>query len=113
MKIEMSSAYQKGIKKCKKRNWDTDLLADILQSYVSKEGFDSYETIKYHDHNLQGNWKGHREFHPYGKQHNWVVVYHVEPGVLVLDATDSDKVLVLDDTGSHDEVFGEILTATH
>ena len=106
MKIRMESAYMRGIKRCKKRNWDLALLDSILDSYLSKNGFSDEEIIKYHDHALKGKWKGHREFHPYGKRHNWVVVYHIENDNLVLDAVGDDRILVLDDTGTHDEVFG-------
>lgn len=106
MKIEPRPAYLKGRKKCQKRNWDLDLLDSIVASYADNGGFSDEQIIKYHDHALKGRWKGYREFHPYGKRHNWVVVYHIENDNLVLDAVGDGRILVLDDTGTHDEVFG-------
>lgn len=106
MKIRMEPTFIRGKKKCKKRHWDLNLLDNIIASYLSKGGFSKEETIKYADHLLKGEWKNHREFHPYGHHHDWVVVYHIEGDKIVLDATGDKKTLVLDATGSHDEVFG-------
>lgn len=106
MRIETRPAYQRGLRKCKKRHWNLDILDQILMNFVEHKGFTSEEIIKYKDHALEGEWKGHREFHPLGRHHDWVVIYHVEQDTLILDDIQSEDVLVLDDTGSHDEVFG-------
>lgn len=106
MRIEAEPAYKRGRRKCEKRNWSLKLLDSILSNYVANKGFNEAEIIKYHDHALKGKWKGHREFHPYGRSHNWIVVYHIENDTIVLDDTGDGSVLVLDHTGSHDEVFG-------
>ena len=55
---------------------------------------------------MSGNWEGYREFHPKGKRSDWVVVYHIEEDKLVLYDTGDTKTMVLDDTGTHDEIFG-------
>lgn len=109
MKIEYSSAFRRDRKRCKKRHWDLDFLDSIVASYVTNNGFTDEEIIKYHDHSLKGEWKEHREFHPYGRHHDWIVVYHIEGNKLVLDATGDQSTFVLDRTGSHDEIFGEDL----
>ena len=47
------------------------------------------------DHDLTGNWRGHRECHI---QPNWLLIYRVEGDVLVL---------TLSRTGTHSDLFGK------
>ena len=107
MKIEVSKAYVKGLRKCAKRGWSIDKLDSILTNYINNHGFSADEIIKYHDHKLQGVWSSFREFHPYGRHHDWVVIYHLDDNRIVLDDTGSEEILHLDATGSHDDVFGD------
>jgi len=46
---------------------------------------------KYHDHQLSGNWKGHRDCHI---EPDWILIYRI--------TTDD---LFLERTGSHSELF--------
>ena len=48
---------------------------------------------KYQDHNLTGNWIGHRECHI---EPDWLLVYYIEGDLLVLTLTR---------TGSHSDLF--------
>ena len=47
------------------------------------------------NHNLTGNWRGHRECHI---QPDWLLIYRVEGDVLVL---------TLSRTGTHSDLFGK------
>lgn len=111
MKIEYTKTFQRGLKRCRKRGWTVSELEPILEVLISR-GFSHDEVIKYHDHMLTNNLSGHRAFHPRGRSHNWVVIYHYSDGKLVLDDVrksdnPDDLALVIDDTGTHDEVYGE------
>jgi mRNA interferase YafQ len=48
---------------------------------------------KYRDHDLSGNWSGHRECHV---QPDWLLVYRIEG---------NDLILILARTGSHSDLF--------
>ena len=47
------------------------------------------------DHDLTGNWRGHRECHI---QPDWLLIYRIEGDVLVL---------TLSRTGTHSDLFGK------
>ena len=111
MKIEYTKTFQRGLKKCRKRGWTAIELEPIL-AILSSRGFTQDEAIKYDDHILTQNLSGHRAFHPRGRNHNWVVMYHYTDGKLILDdmrksENPDDLTVVIDDTGTHDEVYGE------
>lgn len=55
-------------------------------------------STKYRDHALKGNWKGFRELHIEG---DWLLIYYIEDGELVL---------VLTCMGSHDELYSTRVT---
>lgn len=103
MKIRQASAYKKDLKLCKKRHYNIKLLDDILKLYVTNNGFSEEDAVTYYDHPLNGTWKGHRSFHPYGHNDDWVVIYHIEGDILVLD----DVIMVLDRTGTHSDIYGK------
>lgn len=105
MKIRMTTAFKKDRKRCQKRHYDINFMDQIIASYAANSGFTDKEAIDYYDHPLQGNWKGHREFHPYGHDDDWVVIYHLEGGTVVLDNTGDSSTMVLDRTGTHSDVF--------
>lgn len=69
---------------------------------MDSNGFSKEDAVIYYDHPLSGKWKGHRSFHPYGHDDDWVVIYHIEGNILVLDAT----TMVLDRTGTHADIYG-------
>ncbi len=48
-----------------------------------------------HDHDLSGNWTGHRECHILP---DWLLIYRIEDDVLVLTLTR---------TGTHSDLFGK------
>lgn len=110
MKIKYSSAYRKDRKKCEKRHWDVRFLDRIIAEYAENGGFTDKQVEEYYDHPLKGRWKGHREFHPYGHNSDWVVIYHLEGTAMVLDNTSDEQTLMMDRTGSHSDVFSSKLT---
>ena len=74
-----------------KRNLNTGLLKEIVELLANGKELPE----KYRDHNLTGNWKGHRECHI---QPDWLLVYKIENDILVL---------TLARTGTHSDLFSE------
>lgn len=75
------------MKSVKKRNLNLDLLIDVID--ILAEGKKLPEKNK--DHELIGNWNGHRECHI---QPDWLLIYKVESNILMLYRT-----------GSHSDLF--------
>lgn len=107
MKIRATTTYKKDAKRCKKRHYDMDFLESLVALYAEGNGFSEEDAITYYDHPLSNNWKGHRSFHPYGHNDDWVLVYHIEGDTLVLDNTGDSSTMVLDRTGTHADIYGE------
>ena len=101
MKIRYTSAYRKDRKLCKKRHYDVKFLDEIIAIYAENNGFNQEQAKNYYDHPLSGKWKDHRSFHPHGHDDDWIVIYHIDPDTVVIDAT-----MVLDRTGTHTDIYG-------
>ena len=90
-KIVWTARFKKDYKLAMKRNLNINLLDDIIR--VLSRG----ETLpeKNKDHELIGNWAGHRECHITG---DWLLIYRIDDDVLVL---------TLARTGTHSDLFKE------
>lgn len=89
--IVWTTKFKKDYKLAIKRHLDIDLLDDIIR--VLSRG----ETLpeKNKDHELSGNWVGHRECHI---QPDWLLVYRIDDDILVL---------TLARTRTHSDIFGK------
>jgi len=87
--IVWTSQFKKDYKQAEKRGLPITLLDDCIRMLAAGEELPPV----YRDHELIGNWKGHRECHIRG---DWLLVYRIE---------DNDLVLVLARTGSHSDLF--------
>ena len=74
-----------------KRHLNIDLLDDIIRALSRGEALPE----KNKDHELSGNWVGHRECHV---QPDWLLVYRIDNDILVL---------TLARTGTHSDIFGK------
>lgn len=90
LKIVWTSRFQKDYKLAQKRHFDIDLLDEIIRKLANGEALPK----KYRDHALTGNWAAFRECHV---QPDWLLVYRIDSGVLVL---------TLSRTGTHSDLFG-------
>lgn len=72
-----------------KRGLKIELLEKVVELLAMGEALPE----KNRDHELSGNWVGHRECHI---QPNWLLVYRIEDDVLVL---------TLARTGTHSDLF--------
>ena len=88
--IIWTSQFKKDYKKMMKRHADMNLIDDVIRKLAAGGKLDG----KSRDHNLAGNWTGHRECHI---APDWLLIYRIDDDVLVLTLTR---------TGSHSDLFG-------
>lgn len=67
-KVVWQSQFKKDYKLSMKRNWNIDLLDDIIRKLARAEPL----PVKNQDHQLIGNWKGFRECHI---ENDWLLIY--------------------------------------
>ena len=89
--IKYTSQFKKDYKLAKRRGLNLSLLKKIISQLANGVQLDE----KYRDHDLSGDWKGHRECHI---QPDWRLVYRIEDDVLIL---------TLSRTGTHSDLFGK------
>ncbi|MCK5542957.1 MAG: type II toxin-antitoxin system YafQ family toxin [Desulfobacterales bacterium] len=89
MILHYTTQFKKDYKKIKRQNKDLGKLRIIIEKLVDEQPLES----KYKDHQLSGNWKGHRDCHI---ESDWILIYRLE-----------DNALILERTGSHSELFSK------
>ena len=77
-----------------KLGYKIDLLDDVIR-LIAKGDQQQRLIDEYNDHELSGDWKGHRELHV---QSDWLLIYFLEDDVLVL---------TLSRTGTHSDLFNK------
>lgn len=88
-KIKATSQFRKDYKLAKKRGKKMELLDNIIKKLAVGEILPEINR----DHQLSGNWEGHRECHI---QPDWLLIYYYRDDILVL---------TLSRTGSHSDLF--------
>lgn len=89
--VKPTTQFKKDYKLAIKRGRKIALLENVIASLAMGEPLPE----KYKDHNLTGNWAGHRECHILP---DWLLIYRIEDDVLVL---------TLARTGTHSDLFGK------
>ena len=87
MILHYTTQFKKDYKKIKKQNKDLSKLRFVIKKLVGQQTLGP----KYKDHQLTGNWKGHRDCHI---EPDWILIYQL-----------TDKELILERTGTHSELF--------
>ena len=88
--------FKKDYKRLKKRNYNMQLLQDVIDLLCVQDGILTPEQqYQYQDHALGGNYKGTRELHI---QPDWVLIYKAGKTQLILTTVRS---------GTHADVFKE------
>ena len=87
--IRYSAKFKKDYKTIIKRGYNPQLLQDVLTILSSEQPLPP----KYRDHNLSGNYEGHRECHI---TPDWLLIYKIEHDILTLSLTR---------TGTHSDLF--------
>ena len=89
--VKPTTQFKKDYKRAMKRGLNVDLLEKVVALLAMGEPLPE----KNRDHELSGDWVGHRECHI---QPDWLLVYRIEDDVLVLTLTR---------TGTHSDLFGK------
>lgn len=89
--VKPTTQFKKDYKRAIKRGRKIELLEKIVELLAMGEALPE----KNRDHELSGEWAGHRECHI---QPDWLLVYRIEDDVLVL---------TLARTGTHSDLFGK------
>jgi len=85
--LHYTTQFKKDYKKVKKQNKDLSKLRVVIGKLVDQQILEP----KYKDHQLTGNWKGHRDCHI---EPDWILIYQL-----------TDNTLILERTGTHSELF--------
>ena len=89
--VSWTGQFKKDYKLARKRNLNIELLDETIRKLARGEELPKENR----DHALSGNWLGYRECHI---QSDWLLIYRVEEGVLILTLTR---------TGTHSDLFGK------
>lgn len=87
MKNNIYNPIQERLQTSQKQNKDIKKLKALVNVLISGENLNP----KYRDHQLTGNWKGHRDCHI---EPDWLLIYQINETNFILEAT-----------GSHAELF--------
>lgn len=87
--VKPTTQFKKDYNRAMKRGLKIELLEKVVELLAMSEALPE----KNRDHELSGNWVGHRECHI---QPDWLLVYRIEEDVLVL---------TLARTGTHSDLF--------
>lgn len=87
--VKFTTQFKKDYKAAVKRGYKMELLDEIISKLANGEAL----AEKHRDHNLSGSWSGFRECHILP---DWLLIYKVDHGVLVLTLTR---------TGTHSDLF--------
>jgi len=88
LEVRATTRFKKEAKKAARQQKAMQKLADAIYLLQAGEPLPEHN----HDHVLTGNYVGHRECH---LSPDWLLIYKVEGGTLILVRT-----------GSHSELFG-------
>ena len=91
-KVKWTTRFKKDYKLALKRGYNINLLDDVIR-LIAKGDQQQKLVNEYNDHELSGDWKGHRELHVLP---DWLLIYYLEDDVLVL---------TLSRTDSHSDLF--------
>ena len=89
--VKTTTQFRKDYKRAMKRGLKIELLEQVVESLALGQPLPE----KNRDHELSGDWAGHRECHILS---DWLLVYRIEDEVLVLTLTR---------TGTHSDLFGK------
>ena len=87
MNIHYTTQFKKDYKRISKQNKDLLKLKTVIEKLVKGQLLEP----KYKDHQLSGNWKGHRDCHI---EPDWILIYRITADGLYLERT-----------GSHSDLF--------
>ena len=87
MNLHYTTQFKKDYKRIRKQNKDLSKIRTVIERLAAGQLLEP----KSHDHQLSGNWKGHRDCHI---EPDWILIYRITVDDLYLERT-----------GSHSELF--------
>ena len=87
MNLYYTTQFKKDYKRIKKQNKDVAKLKIVIENLVKGKLLEP----RYRDHQLSGNWEGHRDCHI---EPDWLLIYRITADNIYLERT-----------GSHSELF--------
>ncbi len=87
MNINYTTQFKKDYKRIKKQSKDLSKIRVVIEKLADGQVLEP----KYNDHQLSGNWRGHRDCHI---EPDWLLIYRISSGNLYLERT-----------GSHSDLF--------
>jgi mRNA interferase YafQ len=87
LNIHYTTQFKKDYKRIKRQNKDLSKLRTVIEILADGQLLEP----KYQDHQLSGNWKGHRDCHI---EPDWILIYRISVDDLYLERT-----------GSHSDLF--------
>jgi len=87
LSIHYTTQFKKDYKRIKRQNKDLSKLRTVIEILADGQLLEP----KYQDHQLSGNWKGHRDCHI---EPDWILIYRISVDDLYLERT-----------GSHSDLF--------
>ena len=91
-RVKWTARFKKDYKLAIKRGYRIELLDEVIR-LIAQGGQEQPLKDRYDDHELGGDWKGHRELHVLP---DWLLIYYLEDDILVL---------TLSRTGTHSDLF--------
>ena len=91
LSLKTTTKFRKDYKRMKKQGKNMTLLESVIDTLLAERELDE----KHRDHPLTGNYIGFRECHV---QPDWLLIYTVDHGQLILTASR---------TGTHSDLFDE------
>lgn len=89
LRVKFTSRFKKDYKLIKRQGKSTDKLEAVILMLSNEEALPE----SMHDHELVGNYRGHRECH---LEPDWLLIYRIDHNELTLTAVR---------TGSHTDLF--------
>jgi len=80
LKLETTVQFRRDYKRMMKRGCKRELIEQVIDTLLQEKPLEA----KYRDHELKGNYAGFRECHI---QPDWLLVYKVDKGNLILTAS--------------------------
>lgn len=82
-----TSQFKRDYGRCKRRGYDMAKVRTVMESLIAGKALDE----RHHDHELSGEWKGHRDCHV---RPDWVLIYRIGDGTITFERT-----------GTHSDLF--------
>ena len=75
-----TAQFKRDYKRCKKRGYDMAELRTVMELLIAQKPFSEH----HRDHELSGDWKGHRDCHI---RSDWILIYRIAHDTITFERT--------------------------